>query len=176
VPLFNAAPGPVHHSATGTRVAVVDVWPILHALQRFAPALAALELPPDAPPAFLLDANRRTGGELAVPGRFDNRSVSFPADFPSATFLQAHGIRTAILVQAAAAPPQPDLAHTLRRWQDAGITLLSLAADAPAAPTPLHVARPSWFGWLWYQLRTVAGLRRSPFGGFGGMVPQPSSG
>src|SRR3970040_1488192 len=38
-----------------------DVRPILRALQTNAPLLQGPHLPPAAPPAFLLDANRRTG-------------------------------------------------------------------------------------------------------------------
>src|SRR5262249_25610457 len=55
------------------------------------------------------------------PDEFDNRSISFTTDFPSANFLAAHGIARVMLVQKSSAEPQPDLAHSLRRWQDGGV-------------------------------------------------------
>ena len=131
---------------------------------------------PESPPAFLLDANRRGEGSAATPGRFDNRSVSFTTDFPSATFLAAHGIRRALLIQSAGEHPQPDLAHTLRRWQDGGIVIESKALDASGPPVSIEVRKPSGFGFLWYRALCMLGLRRHRLGGFGGFVPEPSAG
>src|SRR5579859_3707035 len=122
VPLYNAVPLPIsarllNPLASGGAVAAVDVLPIISALRKGAEQLAQLNLPFDAPPAFLLDANRQ-GWRKMIPGEFDNRSVSFTTDFPSANFLAAQGIERVILVQKGKLEPQPDLAHTLRRWQD----------------------------------------------------------
>jgi hypothetical protein len=156
---------------------VVDVDPILWALAYAAPRMAALSLPAGAPPAFLLDADRRYGHEwLLAPGRFDNRSVSFPTDFPSANLLLNRGIRRAVLMQKAEKPPQPDLAHTLRRWQEAGIRIELKSPDTGGPPVAHMVAKPSSFRSLWQRMLIAVGLRRNPLGGFGGTLPDPSAG
>jgi hypothetical protein len=156
-------------------VSVVDLWSVLDAIVEATPFLEALRLPPDAPPAFLLDAERRHGQGPLRPSRFDNRSLSFPTDFPSANFLLARGLRRAILLQPGVAKPQPDLAHTLYRWQEAGIELAAQALDAADSAAPLHLARPSGFRNLLYVFFQSMGLRRNHLGGFGGTIPEPSS-
>ena len=166
VPLFNAVPGPPADSS-------VDVWPIVFEIVRGAGRLAAARLPPAAPPAFLLDKNRqlrRIGGESL----FDNRSVSFPTDFPSARFLAGAGIRRAVLLQEFATRPELDLAHTLREWQRGGIALAEVSLDS-RAPAPLSVGRPSLLGWVWFRALTLLRLRPNPLGGYGGWV-HPSAG
>lgn len=169
VPLYNAAPGPPDSS-------LVDVWPIVHALAGGTELLHRCRPPWGAPPAFLLDANRRGAGAIALPGRYDNRSISFPTDFPGAYLLLSRGIRRALLVVESGAHPQADLAHTLRRWQEAGIEihLLSLISGLPAGL--IEVKRPAFYGWVWHRLLTTFGLRRNPLGGFGGTLPEPSAG
>ena len=64
------------------------------------------------------------------PPAFDNRSVSLPTDFPSANLLLSYGVRRVVLVQATDGQPQADLAHTLLRWQQAGIDMMRSAVDA----------------------------------------------
>lgn len=172
VPLYNAAPPP------GGGVPVVDVAPIVRALAAGADVLESLDLPPDAPPAFLLDASRRVGsGTVApAPGRFDNRSVSLPTDFPSGNLMAARGIRRAILAQSRGGEPQADLAHALLRWQEAGARIESLSLlEAGARPAPIAVRRPSAYRLFWQRLLAAAGLIRHPLGGFGGFLPVPSS-
>src|SRR5215475_15934401 len=149
VPLYNALPLPFGESllspATCSRVAAVDVLPIISALRTGAKLLAQLTLPSDAPPVFLLDANRR-GVRKMITGEFDNRSVSFTTDFPSANFLASQGIQRVLLVQKQILEPQPDLAHTLRRWQDGGITLERLRQEPLSPREPFEVSRPAWYG------------------------------
>lgn len=157
-------------------VSLVDVGPILTALVQATARLVRLDLPPAAPPAFLLDADRRTGRGPLRPGRFDNRSVSLPTDFPSANVLLNRGVRRVALVQQSGKSPQEDLAHTLCRWQEAGVRIEVKALDAPGLPVPCTVARPSLFRAVWQRLLAMAGLRRNPLGGFGGTLPLPSSG
>ena len=174
VPLYNACPA---GAAGGTEV--VPVRPILDALTAAADALRELAITPDAPPVFLLDADRRGLGRPApTPGQFDNRSVSLPTDFPSAAFLASQSVTRVLLVQSTSLLPQPDLAHTLRRYQRAGIELTSMAllADPPRPPTPLRVPRPPLFGFALQRFLAVMGLRRNPLGGFGGTLPEPSNG
>jgi hypothetical protein len=170
IPLYNAAPGP-HGVPLDRRVSRVDVLPIMTAIRQAGGFLGSLKLPAGAPPAFLLDAGRSAGPALLLPAcDFDNRSVSLFTDFPSANFLLAHGYRRAILVQAGGRQPQPDLAHTLRRWQEAGIAIAAKPLDDAGPAEPITVARPSWFGWVWYRMLATVGLRRSVHGGFGGFV------
>jgi hypothetical protein len=169
VPLYNACPEPVGDTA------IVDVRPIMIALATSASSLVGLNLPTDAPPAFLLDANRNPGA-AALPGQFDNRSISLPTDFPSANLLLSRGIRRVILVQPLRTEPQADLSHTLRRWQDAGLTIVALATQEPASLQPMTIPRPKAFRLLWYSLLAKLGLQSNPLGGFGGQLPMPSSG
>jgi hypothetical protein len=170
IPLYNAAPAPERD------LSLVPIGPILAAIIAATPELAKLNLPANAPPAFLLDANRRGGMEAAEPGRFDNRSISFPTDFPSANLLLHRGIHSAVLVTETGGPPQPDLAHTLRRWQEAGIILAAKRLNTSNPPEPLIVQRPTWYRWLWYRLAMLARLRRNPLGGFGGTISESAGG
>jgi hypothetical protein len=180
VPLYNAVPAPFHadtlsmHTNAGF---AIDMHDLLEVLRAWADELAALHLPPEAPPAFILDARRRGAGWSPMPGHFDNRSVSLPTDFPSATFLQSCGVRSALLIQPAGlGQPQPDLAHTLRRWQDGKIDLSLYEIDAPQPfVRPMEVPKPSWFCHVWHNVLVRAGLRRNAMGGFGGFLPVPSS-
>jgi hypothetical protein len=189
IPLFNAVPGPsgVGGGEQGDVArTVVDVYPIIDALElATARVREQLEhLPTTAPPAFLLDAARRLGNPPR-PGDFDNRSVSLPTDFPSASFLQSRGVTHALVVLEAYGrtitghQPATDLAHTLVRWQAAGITILSCAVDehwVSSRPRSVEVARPTWFGAIWHNALSMIGLRRNPLGGFGGTLPVPSAG
>src|SRR3990172_2258872 len=96
VPLYNSCPPPEPAShvsffsslssegAPSAGPPAVDVQPILRALQTNAPLLQGAHLPPDAPPAFLLDANRRTGqtGFGSGPGRFGKSLFCSPPPLP----------------------------------------------------------------------------------------------
>jgi hypothetical protein len=171
VPLYNAVPGPL-----GSAVALCDVAPIVAALSIVTPDLDGLNLPYAAPPAFLLDAARRRGtGASPHPGMFDNRSVCLPTDFPSANVLIAQGIRRVVLVQMDLLDPQEDLSHALLRWQEAGIAIEAAALIDPARPVPITVRKPPLYRQLWQRMLATVGLRRSPLGGFGGVLPIPSS-
>jgi hypothetical protein len=176
VPLFNALPGPPGATMPG-EAALVDVASIVRALRRATSVVGGLALAADAPPAFLLDADRRHGAHApALPGRFDNRSISLPTDFPSGVFLRAQGIRSVVLVQPDGRAPQTDLAHTLVAWQAADLPILAAAAGAAERPGPIRVAPPSNARVLWYRLLATLGLRKNPLGGFGGTIPVPSAG
>lgn len=179
VPLYNAIPMPFYTPEPDEIVPaepLVKVEPIMAALWHGRERLLERPLPADAPPAFLLDWNRDGAGLHPFPGSFDNRSVSFTTDFPSATFLLSHGIQRAVLVQPAGEQPRTDLTHTLRRWQEAGIDILLKRLDVADAPKPCVVQKPSWFGWAWQRALITFGFRRADSGGFGGWVPEPSSG
>jgi hypothetical protein len=180
VPLYNAIAQPTlsinaRAELLQNPIAAVDVRTVMFALHRATTELAQLDLAIDAPPAFLLDANRRGGTFAPVPGTFDNRSVSLTTDFPSATFLKAHGIDGVILVQHHLGQPQSDLAHTLRQWQEGGLKIHLKRPNFPGVSVEFEVARPPRFRWLWHRLLATFRLRRSPMGGFGDYVPVPGS-
>ncbi len=174
VPLYNGNRGPgVLNLSSG---AVIDNEPILGWLCAGAALLQGQPLPSEAPPAFLLDSRRRSRIPPA-PGRFDNRWIVFPQDFPSASFLASQAIERAVLLQEdIQAQPQEDLAHVLRRWQQAGIPIFVGGVTSAGSAQPLTVDPPKRFGWLWYRALALMGLRRNSAGGFGSVVPQPSSG
>ncbi|MCI0635416.1 MAG: hypothetical protein L0206_16095 [Actinobacteria bacterium] len=177
VPLYNALPGESFAEPGVDGSALVDVSSIVRAMRRATAILGQLALAEDRPPAFLLDAQRRYGTGAAVrPGQFDNRSVSLPTDFPSGLFLRSRGIERVVLVQQAKTEPQVDLAHTLLAWQEAGLSILSKTTSTDGPPEPIRVKRPSNFRVMWYRCLATLGLRRSPLGGFGGMIPVPSAG
>jgi hypothetical protein len=167
VPLYNASDGPS---------AVIDVGPLTRALAAGAQTVREATLRPDAPPTFLLDADRMRPRMQPGPGRFDNRWVVFPQDFPSATMLLSRGIREVVLVHAGDAAPQEDLAHVLLRWRNAGIRLLGVEAGRADRPRELAVRPPSLFRRAWYRVVTVMGLTRNDAGGFGATIPVPSAG
>ncbi len=177
IPLYNAVPLPCGEPILDPHkaIAAVDVLPILEALKDGTEKLAELKLAPDAPPAFLLDAGRQGDGNKMLPGEFDNRSVAFTTDFPSANFLSSQGIRRVILIQSDTIDIQSDLAHPLRRWQEGGLQLERLQLDHPM-PEPFHIPRPSWYGAMFQRVLCQIGLRRWSAGGFGGWVPHSSAG
>ena len=165
VPLFDGAPG---------SKAVIDVGPIVGAIQKAAADLGSLKLPADAPPVFLLDSRRTDHGALLMHGDFDNRWVIFPQDFPSANFLLSRGIRSMILAQEAVCQPRSDLAHAMLRWQQAGVQILVCDVRKDDPPQALQITRPGNFRRLWYRALVLAGLRRNSAGGFGGRIPEAS--
>ena len=160
VPLFNG----VHASAA----CLVDHAPIRAALAGSAAALVAMELPPSAPPCFLLDALRMQGSPR--PRVFDNRWVVTPEDFPSANRLLASGLRRRILLGA---PAHEDLAHVLLRYANAGI---ELRIDDDGTLRDYTPTRPAWFASVMHRTMIRFGLKPSSVGGFGAMIPEPQSG
>lgn len=168
VPLFNGAPHPG---------ALVGTQPLQQALRDGAETLRSAWPGAEAPPLFLLDARRQSPKGSAAPGSFDNRWLTFPQDFPSASFLQARRIRSVLLLQEAGSfQPQEDLAHVLRRWQEAGIEILLAHPVAGASAVPLQVEKPSRFRTLSYRALALFGLHRNSAGGFGSIIPMPAPG
>jgi hypothetical protein len=166
VVLYNCCDGPK---------AVLDLGAVLRTLIIGGEALSNMPRPRrDAPPAFLVDSRRRTTERTPTPGLFDNRWVVLPQDFPSATFLKAHGIDRVILVHDRDGQPADDLAHVLLRWQEAGLAIASMRLGG--TPAELRVTRPSRFRAMWYTLLVTAGLRANSAGGFGSLIPEVSHG
>lgn len=167
VPLFNTSPGPS---------AIVNVDRLMNWLADYAGAVEALRLPADAPPVFMLDAERLVGQTLPAPGMFDNRWAVFPQDFPSGNFLLARGITDVLIVRADPGGPRSDLDGVLTRWQRAGLRLFLRTLGLPGSPAPYRPSGSwSWRPWAALALVTL-GLRRNSAGGFGSMIPVPTEG
>jgi len=181
VPLFNALPSPRPPGFSAdpnddVAPELVDVASIVHALRLASPALAAIPLSPDAPPAFLLDSRRREASRAMTGAYFDNRSLSFPTDFPSANFLLAQTLRRCVVLQRDSQRPQADLAHTLRAWSAGGVRVEVKQAAVPGPPQPCPLSKPPFWQRLHYRLLEVFGYRRSVLGGFGGTLGEGGSG
>ena len=163
VPLYDGVfvPKPVQSA--------VEVDYIVWELFDKADALMRMHLPANAPPAFLLDSNRMAAG-TNMPGTFDNRWQVFSQNMPSASFMHKNGVRQILLISDT---NNDDLAHILYRYQEGGLNILSYRAGS--TPLPLNVQRPSRFKQLAYRFSVLAGLKRNPTGGFGGMVPVPGA-
>ena len=163
VPLFNGV-------NAFENLALVKVGMLAEMLGKNAPLLSDLAIDDDAPPAFLLDANRMNNGRKGAPGMFDNRWHTFPQDFPSADCFLAHGItRIVVRTQKLA----DDLQYILRRFQDKGICILLCGYNE--APQKTVVRKPSRFRRIAYRFLMSIGLRRNAAGGFGGKIPDPQS-
>ena len=188
VPVIDGSPGPDRNfifpadssspAAENYKSAcMVDMRELLLALCQGAEELRSAQLPPGAPPAFLLDSKRMSGVPYNIETAFDNRWLAFPQDFPSGGFLRNRGIRKVVLVHDTfLKDPQEDLAHVLLRWQEEGIAIESKSARFGDAPVPITVSRPFRFRAAWYRALAALGLRRNDAGGFGGYPPDPSSG
>jgi len=161
VPLYNGVCGPKNVKAA------VPSHEIALVLQTLAGELSRMRIRDDAPPAFLLDSDRMDG--KARIGDYDNRWSVFPQDMPSAAYLINHGIRRVIVRSEVI---EKDLAHVLLRYETQGIAIL--LNDGFAQKT-IPVPRPSKFKSLFYRACVLAGLRRNSAGGFGEIVPEPSS-
>jgi hypothetical protein len=165
VPLYNTSVGPS---------ALLNVADLVAALVSGATALRDVTLVPDAPPVFLIDADRMRPVVASKPGSYDNRWVVFPQDFPSGTFLRSRGIDEVIVLHDRGGV-QEDLAHVLLRWQEAGIRQLAVG-PGESSPRPLTVKKPSWFRRAWYRAIVLAKLRRNNAGGFGAVIPVAGAG
>jgi len=172
VPLFNCA---------YNIGAVLDVRPMVTKLQSGAEELTRANVPFDAPPAFLVDSKRMDPDVPLFPGNFDNRYLMLPQDFPSAGFLKSHGISRVLWIRTAPGEIRfdrslkEDLAHVLRRWQEGGLEILEWHLGNAEA-RHIDVPKPSYFRNVFQRALATMGLRRNNAGGFGGIIPQPSSG
>ena len=173
VPLYNG----VHNK--NESIMVVNVQKTAKALYSGAEILAAVNLPYDAPPVFMLDS-RRMEGIGNKPGSYDNRWCVFPQDMPSAGFLLKHGINNVIVRMEgkdifSGIPqnnPGNDLSHILFRYQEAGINIQ--AANYESEPKDFDVTKPSQFKSLYYRFKVTMGLSRNSVGGFGSLIPDLS--
>ena len=173
VPLYNGVnpkPGFAGIGVIDTQpFAVLEMQDLETALYQGGKLLQTIEIPLDAPPAFLLDSRRmyETG---KLPGYYDNRWCVFPQDMPSADYLLKNNIKN-IIVRSGRITD--DLSHILLRYRDRGIDIFLCDGENP--PAPAAVYKPSKFKSMAYRLSVMAGLRRNAAGGFGGRIPDPQS-
>jgi len=167
VPLYNC------WSDAGT-VEAVPTQSLMNELAKGALVLESKGLGSDAPPAFLLDQNRLKGKETLVPGDFDNRWMVFPQDFPSARYMKDHGIKYVLWITREPAEPSRDLVHILYQWQTEGIPIHARTLPADTSKL-IHVSRPSGFQSLWHRALAILKFKRNSAGGFGSVIPDPSS-
>jgi hypothetical protein len=165
VPLYNTS------HALGE---VVDTNDLIAGLHTGRTVLPTLSIPADAPPVFLLDSARLPHRMPVLPGKYENRRVVLPQDFPSGNFVRDHGIDTVLLWQTRDIAPREDPAHVLRRWRDAGLRVFLKHGAPDNPPALITVKRPGGFRSLFHRFAILSGLRRSSAGGFGSVVPQPS--
>src|SRR5262245_42094647 len=164
-------PVPLYNSGVSPGM-IVNMRGIANQLTAGGAFLQRTALRPDAPPAFLLNADRLENSERALtPGSYDNRCCFVPQDMPSASYLLAAGISQVLLV---AEKVRDDISHVLCRYQDAGLTLRRKATEGTPA-MPLTVKPPPLYKSFLYRLGVFAGLRRNAAGGFGGLVPMPGT-
>jgi hypothetical protein len=169
VPLFNCC-------SSSSAEEILPTLDLRDGLARGASDLQTMPLSPDARPSFLLDADRLIGKGIPSPGKFDNRWMAFPQDFPSATFLRKSGINSIVLVQANSMKPQEDLRQILLRWQDAGLQILSKNLEDSIPPALLQVTPTPKYRWFFQRALAMSGFRHNSAAGFGSIIPEPSSG
>lgn len=165
-------PVPLYNGCVG-RSAVVPTEHLQSAMVEGATELQEMRIDRDAPPAFLLDAHRLRDAGRVRPGQFDNRWMTFPQDFPSASLLQSREIEMAILLQDEESAGE-DLAHVLLRWKEAGIRVMTQKRGANSTARPLSLLRPPGYRALWHRALAALGFRRNSAGGFGSLIPEPS--
>ena len=170
IPLYKLCPYSIDvfgvQSAASGVPSVIDVGPIMSALEREASTLRRLAVPVLAPPAFLLDANRQHAAFTPREGSFDNRSIIRETDVPTAAFLKSHGIREVILVQAKLSL-QSDLRAVLLAWQDGGLTISRQVLTESWNPQLFTVAKPMLIKAWWDKLQLRFGYPLNEAGSFG---------
>lgn len=99
--------------------ATVDNQSAGEALKGAAPLLAELELPSDAPPAFLTDRHRLQRYKMLV-SLFDNSWDVYPQDLPTGEYLKGKGIWKVIVVGNSLAK---DLKKIMYTYQKKGLEI-----------------------------------------------------
>jgi hypothetical protein len=147
--------------------ALIEVAPIMSAIARFSLELKAAQLPPAAPPAFLIDEHRHGASSYSMPVYrwFDNRSFLTTADFPSASFFKVQGVSRIVVIQRKG-QFQTDLLQVLLAWQSGGLTIAEQEPWEPWDPRVINVKPPSVFRSLWDRWVRL-GYHRNPSGAFG---------
>lgn len=169
--------------ATGAQpVSTFDNWP--HERGVLKPELALAELlrwattvaearasiTPDAPPVWICE-RERLGERPGRPLEFDNRYFLDDSVLPGPGVLRRHGLeRVVYVVPTAADEPIADVVDYFGELLVAGIPVFRVGLDVADAPL-MPFASPRGARPL-----VRASYRRSAVGGFGTLVPEPSSG
>jgi len=169
VPLYNGVNPKPSEVKIGTEVKTDDLAKLLF---QATPDLASINIAPDAPPVFMLDATRKGKGKApSTPGIYDNRWNIFAQDLPSADFLRSRGIRN-IMVVHPGSTIETDLEHVLYRYAEKKVFKFSRYDGFTVKP--LSVQKPKAYKNAAYRLMVMLGLRRNAAGGFGLLIPEPS--
>jgi hypothetical protein len=131
---------------------------------------ARAKIAPEAPPVWICE-RERLGERPGRPREFDNRYFLDDSVLPGPGVLRRHGIeRVVYVVPTAGDEPIADVVDYFGELLLAGIAVYRVGLDAADAPLEAFVssrgARPL----------QRAGYHRSAVGGFGTLVPEPSSG
>ena len=171
IPLYNACPySPLSDLRRDGATSAVDAVAILRALEDNTATLRSIPLPPAAPPAFLLDADRLGLPTSPPPGWFDNRSILRETDVPSAEFLRGQGMGQVVVVRREGSLPR-DLRAVLLRWQEGGLILSAQTPLKRWDPELLVLARPSWLARCWNWCFALFEPRPRSDGSFGRTMP-----
>ncbi len=168
-----AANAPAGSAFYGVACAV-EVRAQLAQLAHGSAILSALTLPADAPPAFLIDADRQAPGKQVVPSMFDNRAVVYPSDFPSAKILRERGINRVLVLHPTTHAIDLDLIAALSPWTKAGIEVT--ACDSAGIAPPIAWPYTGFWGALRLRFDWLFSHRANAQGGFGRFVPEASAG
>jgi len=175
VPLFNTTFGR-RQGVPPSKCVLTSVPALVQVLSSPPPEYVRNAIIGDNPPAFVLDSHRLSPDNRPGPGMYDNRWMVFPQDFPSAAFLKSRGIKQVVVIQQGYGSPADDLAHVLRRWQEAGLSLFVQEASESSELRPLDIQPPSGFRSMIYRVLVLMKLRRNSAGGFGSIIPIPGEG
>lgn len=131
-------PVPLYNGTTGQAgaLALVDNSPIQKALAWGAGELEKLEIPLDAPPAFLLDSRRLHRFRMNA-SVFDNSWDLYEQDIPTVEYFLAQGIDSIILRSDKI---HKDLAHIFYKFQKKGMKILF--TDGYNQPEPIRIKKP----------------------------------
>ena len=143
---------------------------ILAELLRWATVIADARhrLTPDSPPVWICDSNR-LGTRKGSPGEFDNRYFMEDAILPGAGLLKSRGIKRIIYVtDAPAQAPVIDLDGFFFEMEAAGLHVEIVDLMDPELRPRHWIAKP--------PRKFISDHKRSAAGGFGTVVPEPSSG
>jgi hypothetical protein len=160
--------------------AVVPAHHALAAMLYYAPWLEEARARRDPkgrhPPVVMLDA-RRVGERAARPTEFDNRYFLLESDLPSGPVLRRHGVERVVYVarERRDADDLNGYLHELSRFVRVEMAEASTSSWSVGMPTPFAVALRK----TPYSTATdpaFRGFRRNRVGGFGVLVPEPSSG
>ena len=144
-------------------VSVVKVLDIVKALWKGAELLEEMNIPFDAPPAFLLDSNRL--GIKKEEGMFDNRWLIFAQDMPSGKHLLQHNIDKIIVMgKERDVNYTSDLADILYRYQEKGLSIYRYDKGELLANS---IHKPYDYRTLFYRSGQLRQLKRNSTGGFG---------